>query len=154
MPLLIPRWPACAIVVFALTSLPAVARAEDASDEPPVERGKVEAFGATGRLFDTDGRSRFFLLSRQPFAAEHGAGFSGEFRIVTQGATPAQQTSDYEVICDSTRTGYHPLRVKGPGGTRDSYVLPDVSHRPATGGARAMYNLYWAACRKQFGKFR
>ena len=108
--------------------------------------------GASGRLFSDGPAGRFFLLSRQSFAAEHAGGFSGAFRIEEAG-TKAERRLTYEAICASERPGYRNVTVIGPDkSTRDVHPMSETQ-KPAP-AYRDMHNLYWAACRKQFRRFR
>ena len=142
---------ALAFALAALTGVTAGAMAQTASDEPNVQRGRVETFGPKGRLFSAGPTGRFFLLSRQSFTAEHGAGYTGDFRIVTDGTMPAEWRLGYEIICNSVRAGYRSVQVID----RDK-ATQDTSPAsgPRTGAAKEVQNLYWAACRSRFLRFR
>jgi hypothetical protein len=143
-----------AFACLALLTLRVAAQATDESDEPPVELGKIESFGPQGRVFATDRSGKLFLLSRQSYAAEHGAGFTGEFRVV-EGTE--QRLYRYETVCASERKGYRLVRATAPGAKEpDPAYSASIDERlkapkPAE---QAAYNLYFAACRKLFRRFK
>jgi len=142
--------------LLIVTAVPALAQSGD--DEPPVERGRLETF-KPGRVFFTDRTGatprEFVMTTRQSYAVEHGAGFTGEFQIVEKGAAPLAFT--YEAICNSERKGYRLVRATASGKKEPdpAYSMSIVeANRSPKATEKAAYNLYWAACQKQFGKFR
>lgn len=122
-------------------------------DEPNVELGKVETFGPQGRVFATEGARQLVLMSRQSYAAEHAAGFAGTFRVIEGGT---QRVYRYEAVCNSERKGYRLVRatLEGAKEQDEAYSASiDEKLKAPKQVEKAAYNLYWAACRKQFRRF-
>lgn len=130
------------------------AQTSDEPDEPNVELGKVETFGPRGRLFATEGARKLVLMSRQSYGAEHATGFAGTFRVI-EGST--QRDYRYETVCASERKGYRLVRATLEGAKeQDEAYSANVNERlkAPKQAEKAAYNLYFAACRRQFGRFK
>jgi hypothetical protein len=139
-----------ALVAFAL--LPGSVAAQN--DEPNVELGKVESFGPRGRVFATEGTRELVLMTRQSYVAEHGAGFAGAFRVIEGGT---QRVYRYETVCASERKGYRLVRATQEGAKEQDEAYSasiDEAIKAPKPAEKAVYNLYFAACRKQFMRFK
>ena len=148
------------LTLLLITLMPAAVAAQGSkSDEPHVKYGKVERFGPKGRVFATDGARKLVLRWRRSYAAEHGAGFIGEFRVI-ESTTPRISTERayrFETVCASQRKGYRLVRATADGAKDpdEAYSMSvDETNRKPGAAEKAAYNLYYAACRKKFLRFR
>jgi hypothetical protein len=116
------------------------------------EMGPVEEFGPDGRAY---GKDRF-LLSRQSYGSEDSVGYQGQIRIVKRydGGGYELETFDYIARCRAVDSNSELMTFRA--GNRDdplASVPIDIQKRPGPGLVNA-FNLFWAACYGQFGKFK
>ena len=144
-----------AVGLIGLALLPGSGTAQTAEDDgPPVELGKVETYGPQGRVFAVEGTRKLVLMTRQSYAAEHGAGFAGMFRVTDGGA---QRVYRYEAVCASERKGCRLVRATLEGAKQQDEAYStsiDETLKAPKQVEKAAYNLYFAVCRKQFRRFR
>lgn len=121
------------------------------------EVGELESFGQDGRLYSM-GSDEFYLVSRQTYGTEDSVGYQGQIRIVKKypGGGYEIKMMDYIARCRAV-DGDTMIMLKDTGKGEDEFTKNMVSVRPeqAPGAAKKdAYNLFWAACRSQFRKFK
>ncbi|MBV6486926.1 MAG: hypothetical protein GHHEDOFH_00863 [Pseudorhodoplanes sp.] len=122
------------------------------------ETGPLETFGSNGRLY-SGGGDEFYLLSRRSYASEDSRGYEGQIRIVRKypGGGYEEQIMDYTARCFAPFDNMIYVIVREPGkesyDDKDSTEIKSPNQFPGA-TEKSAYNLYWAACHSQFGKFK
>jgi hypothetical protein len=116
--------------------------------------GEVKAFGDNGRLF-SPGSIDYYLLSIQSYMTEDSTGYLGSVRAVKKypGGGYEIKIKDYSARCVAPFDHIVQITWSEPG-TENSVSVPiNPDKRPAA-DTKESYNLYWAACRGQFQKYK
>ena len=126
------------------------------------ERGPIESFGDDGKFFaksDSPTESRkYYLLTRQSYLTEDSGGYDGDARVAIDTKTGGIETKQFHYIArciapfdNRTSVTFTENHQEYQSGDPDRPV--DRKNPPATGHL-VSYNLYWAACDKQFNKYK
>jgi len=121
------------------------------------EVGTLQSYGTDGRLFST-GEIDYFLLSRQSYGTEDSIGYTGQIRIVKKYAGDGFeiQMRDYTARCTSYDENIYVMWSEAGKGDSGEGRMVDIKtpNRLARPAVKDSYNLYWAACKGQFRKFK
>lgn len=121
------------------------------------ELGPLQTYGADGRLFSSSISSDYFLLSRQSYITEDSSGYGGDVRIVRkyEGGGFEIILKQYTARCAAPFDNSVQIIWSDPGDEANSTTV-NVANAGRSPGAdqKDSYNLYWAACKGQFRKFK
>jgi hypothetical protein len=122
--------------------------------------GPLETFGTEGRPFST-GRNDYYLLSRQHHLNEDFNGYDGRVRKIKrfEGGGYEIELKEFVIQCSSPAhpdmTSYVIWYDDGQKDISEGYQVDIRNPTKFPGeGKKDSYNLYWAACHKQFRKFK
>jgi len=124
---------------------------EKASEAPSAS----EEYGADGRLFSS-GSDEYFLLSKTPDQREDSSGYRGQTRVVHHFRTGGFEIlmKDYAAWCVTTDNNPS-VAWSNVGDTNAPPVtVPIRITRKPKSQQKESYNLYWAACRGKFRRFK
>jgi hypothetical protein len=113
-----------------------------------------EEYGSDGRLFSS-GSDEYFLLSKTPDQREDASGYRGQTRVVHHFRTGGFEVlmKDYTAWCVTTDN--KPSVVwSNAGDTNAAVAVPIGNTLAPRSNQKESYNLYWAACRGKFRRFR
>ena len=122
------------------------------------QSGPVESFGQNGKLFARSNGANesrnYFLLSRKEYGNDDSAGFDGEARVVIDVKSGGYEIKifRYSAECHGDEPSVA-FSENDPTGTQ-SNRREVKRERPPDAGHIVSYNLFWAACEKQFLKFK
>jgi len=122
------------------------------------EMGKLETFGADGKLYSSD-PDEYYLLSRQSYGTEDSSGFSGRIRIKKNYAGGGYEIllRDYTARCFAPFDKLVEVTVREVGkdefNNNDMVEITSPERFPGAAKKHA-YNLYWAACHNRFQRFK
>jgi hypothetical protein len=122
------------------------------------EFGAIETFGPEGRLFSS-GRNDYYLVSRRSYATEDSSGYEGEVRKVKKfdGGGFEIEMKEFIARCYAPFDGMMFVAWFEPGqkDTGEGHHVDIKNAAKFPGDAKKdSYNLFWAACHKQFRKFK
>jgi hypothetical protein len=115
-----------------------------------------ERFGKSGKLYSVAASSgeteKFYLLTKRTLPSEDGVYYDGTILRVEEvpGGGYANSENAFSVTCSSDNPimvsiGFEPQK-------KETAINPSLKSPPQE--SRHPYNLWWAACRNQFQKFR
>jgi hypothetical protein len=120
------------------------------------ELGDLKSYGQSGRLYSA-GQADYYLLSRQSGGTEDSAGYIGQIRIVEKydGGAYEESIKNYTARCNAfDKRVYVAIVEQGKEfDLSDSIDIKNPERHPGKAKV-AYYNLYWAACRTIFQKFK
>lgn len=122
------------------------------------EFGEPERFGENGRAFSV-GQNDYYLLSRRSYISEDSRGYEGQIRQVKKypGGGYEIKIRDFLARCVAPFDNMTYVIWFEPGeqdqGKGTSVDIKNPASLPSP-RLKDSYNLYWAACRNTFGKFK
>jgi hypothetical protein len=113
-----------------------------------------EEYGADGRLFSS-GSDEYFLLSKTSDQRENSSGYRGQTRVVHHFRTGGFEVlmKDYTAWC-VTADNYPSVSWSTTGDANTPVTIPIRSMSKPKSQQKESYNLYWAACRGKFRRFK
>ena len=117
--------------------------------------GEIKNFGDDGRLFSSGGID-YYLLSVQSYMSEDSTGYLGSVRAVKKypGGGYEIKLKDYSARCIAPFDRGVQVTWSEPGKENSVSVPIDNPDRRPAPETKESYNLYWAACRQQFRRFK
>lgn len=117
--------------------------------------GEMKNFGDDGRLFSS-GSIDYYLLSIQSYMSEDSTGYRGSVRAVKKypGGGYEIKLKDYSARCVAPFDHMVQIVWSEPGKDDSVPVAIKNPAKPPTPDTKESYNLYWAACRGQFQRFK
>jgi hypothetical protein len=120
------------------------------------EMGAPQTYGTDGRLFSA-GTIDYFLLSRRSYLTEDSSGYEGQVRAVRKypGGGYEIKLKDFTARCIAPFDNIVQIAWSDPAQQGSKHVVPvkNPAKFPRQ-DAKESYNLYWAACRNVFQKFK
>jgi hypothetical protein len=120
-----------------------------------VDHKAVERFGKSGKLYslakENTATEKYFLLARRGISSEDGLYSDGTIRTVKEvpGAYAISE-SEFSATCSSD----NPISVSIGSDPQKKQTAVNPSLKSPPRGQKHSYNLWWAACKNQFKKFR
>jgi hypothetical protein len=120
------------------------------------ELGQVETFGSDGRQFSS-AQIDYYLLTRQRYVSEDSSGYQGDVRAVKKfpGGGYEIVLKRYIARCSAPVDNQVYVSWSNPGEESNPHTVSIKNPGKFPGqGAKESYNLFWAACRGQYRKFK
>ena len=120
-----------------------------------LDTSKIEFFGEQGKLFSETADDKLYLMDKSAFSTEDTTGFEGRVRIqhnYPEGGYEIKFKA-YTAVCSGVGIEpYISLKDEHAASSDSMFTItnPGMPH-PKN---KSYVNLYWAACKGQFRKFR